>query len=214
MTARSTGEGVAASDRYAGLPAIRSARGLTGYTGPVNPPSTSIRTTSWPTRPGCRLAPITATDAGASSGRSERCSAVRSRRPTAARAVSSSRVGSSICSTLWSSSCRRVEWGDSAAATSSMGVLVASTSPRSVSIPSARAAAAMYSRSRVPMPSPCQASSTRTAKSAVVKSSRSYDATPTRFSAITASRARWSPPGRVSRAASASRFTAGEKNRR
>ena len=53
--------------------------GLTGYTGPWKPPNTRLRTSSWPTVPGVREAPITATELGRRNLCMERAAALRSR---------------------------------------------------------------------------------------------------------------------------------------
>ena len=67
--ARSTGSPTSATDGSAGSPQTSRALGLTANSSPSYPPATSAARTSWPTPPGCRPAPITATEAGASSGR-------------------------------------------------------------------------------------------------------------------------------------------------
>ena len=65
MIARSTGWPMPATEAYAAMPSTVTARGLTGYTEPVKPPSSRFRRTSWPTPPAARPAPTTATDRGA-----------------------------------------------------------------------------------------------------------------------------------------------------
>ena len=69
-----------------GTLAMWVAVGLTGYTGPWNPPLTRLRTSSWPTVPGEREAPMTATERGRSNLCIERAAALRSRSYSAANA--------------------------------------------------------------------------------------------------------------------------------
>ena len=85
MTARSTCSGSAAADGRQGMPSSSAAPGLTGYTGPEKPPPIRFCKITRPTDPGRRLAPMTATEAGLSTGRMLATSADRSRTATVSR---------------------------------------------------------------------------------------------------------------------------------
>ena len=85
MTARSTSSGSAAADGTQGTPSSSVTAGLTAYTGPEKPPVTMFRRMARPTEPGRRLAPMTATEAGASTCRRLATPADRSRSATASR---------------------------------------------------------------------------------------------------------------------------------
>ena len=85
MTARSTSPGSAAADGTQGTPSSSVTAGLTAYTGPEKPPVTMLCRMARPTEPGRGLAPMTATEAGASTCRRLATSADRSRSATASR---------------------------------------------------------------------------------------------------------------------------------
>ncbi len=100
-----------------GTLAMWVAVGLTGYTGPWNPPNTRLRTSSWPTVPGEREAPITATERGRSNLCMERAAALRSRSCSAPNA--SWVTGGGLLTTSISAGPRPVldqsfppDWGD------------------------------------------------------------------------------------------------------
>jgi hypothetical protein len=67
------------------MPSSSAACGLTGYTGPGKPPEMRLRKMTRPTDRARRLAPMTATEAGASTGRMLATSAARSRSATVSR---------------------------------------------------------------------------------------------------------------------------------
>ncbi len=64
VAGRRTGRPMAARDGRQRRPSTSSAAGLTAKISPANPPAARLRSSSWPTDPGWRLAPTTATDAG------------------------------------------------------------------------------------------------------------------------------------------------------
>jgi hypothetical protein len=83
IIARSTCSGSAAADGMHGTPSSSAAPGLTTYTGPGKPPEMMFRNTIRPVDPGRRPAPMTAAEAGTSTGRRLARSADRSRSATA-----------------------------------------------------------------------------------------------------------------------------------
>jgi len=85
MTARSTWSGRSAAEGTHATPSSSAACGLTGYTGPGKPPEMTFCRMTRPTDPGRRLAPMTATEAGVSTGRMLATSADRSRTATVSR---------------------------------------------------------------------------------------------------------------------------------
>jgi hypothetical protein len=84
-TARSTGSGRSAAAGTQEMPSMAWPCGLTAYTRPANPLATRLCRMARPTVRGRRLAPITATDSGASTDRRLATSARLSRLATDSR---------------------------------------------------------------------------------------------------------------------------------
>ena len=160
----STGPGTSPTLGQAGTPATVSADGLTGYTGPVNPPEMRLATNWCPTLPARREAPTTATERGRSRRPMERTAASRSRSATAWAAS----ADGAMSRTTPMTSDARVYWRAKPASrkTPSMRWLSDSVSAANRRIPWRRAMVARCSSSKVPSPRPWNASSTTKATSA------------------------------------------------
>ena len=163
-TAKSTAPGMSSTVGYALTLATCSAPGLTGYTGPANPPASRLRRAWCPTVSGFRLAPITATDLGVSTRATDAASARCSRASAAARARSVGSISNSTCTMPPS---MRVRSANPASRnTLSIWRLWASVSATNRVIPRSRAAAARCSSRTVPIPRPWCSSLTTNATSA------------------------------------------------
>ena len=164
MTASSTSSSTSAIERTVGRPATSPPFALTRCSGPEKPAASRLRTTSPPTVPGRRDAPITATEAGRSTCATAATSAARSRSSKRRRASRDSDVGNSNST---QSPDRRTETGNPESwKTWSIRRFSGSTVAVNVSIPAADAACARWASRMVAMPWPCQASATAKATSA------------------------------------------------
>ena len=164
ITASSTSPSTSAIVGTVGRPATSPPRTLTRCSGPENPAASRLRTTSPPTVPGRRDAPITATEDGRRTCPTAATSASRWRSSKRRRASCDSDVGNSISI---APSDRRAEtrnpdsWN-----TPSIRWLPARTVAVNVSIPAVDAAWARCASRTVAIPWPCQASATAKATSA------------------------------------------------
>ena len=152
ITTSSGGSDSSASPRAARVEQTIPPDRLTGHTTPSKPPAMMLRSTRPPILVGSLEAPTTATDRGASNGRSDATLATWSRR--AMRSASRS-LGRMSSTSLTSSPARSPRTANPASRkTRNIWLLSASTSASKRSSPTAAACSASCSSIRVPSPRP------------------------------------------------------------